>query len=64
VKDGLMYYSARLIKHNYSAINFIAQHPNEPGYHYGHNCDGYNRGYNKWYTVSEMERLAKLKAFL
>jgi hypothetical protein len=58
-----MYWPAKVIKYNRSAINFIAQHPNEPGYHYGYSR-GYDSGYDKWYTVSEMMRVAKLKAFL
>lgn len=36
--------------------NFMKQHPGEPGY--------WLSTHNKFYNKSEMERLAKLKAFL
>jgi hypothetical protein len=62
-KDKITYYSANDL-HCFNQIaspdkmieNFVDQHPNEPAYYF--------REHNKLYTLPEMERIAKLKAFL
>jgi hypothetical protein len=60
-KDHLTYYTAEEL-HEYrwnvdNVINeYISRHPGQPGYYFYE--------HNKFYTVSEMERIARLKVFL
>ena len=56
--DGLTYWSVeelhRITPQSDERLRFVEQHPNQPAYFFN----------GKYYTVSEMERIVKLKAFL
>lgn len=59
-KDGLTYWSVeelhRIEHPSADRKRFMEQYPNQPAYFFGL--------HDKYYTVSEMERIIKLKAFL
>jgi hypothetical protein len=63
-KDGLLYWSVEELSQiawnrEVSPFReFIDQHPNEGVFAF------FNRGDGRYFTASEMERVAKLKAFL
>jgi|HubBroStandDraft_5_1064220.scaffolds.fasta_scaffold46088_2 hypothetical protein len=54
----ITYYSIRYMQSplTYLSKKFAEQHPNQAGYYF--------RMHNKYYTLEEMERLCRLKAFL
>lgn len=57
-KDQLSYWTAEQLKHSmlYNIKEFLVQHPKEPAYFF--------LEHHKFYTIQEMMRFARLKAFL
>jgi hypothetical protein len=59
IKDKITYWRAEQLKHlsrTPLAVEFSSRHPNQDAFFFW--------DHDKYYTISEMERIAKLKAFL
>jgi hypothetical protein len=55
-RDGLSYWTVEEIQKYPQLEEFVLLHPNEGAYYF--------LEHHKFYTVAEMERLVRLKAFL
>jgi hypothetical protein len=63
IKDGLTYWTAEELNSGGGsryitrlAVEFVSQYPNQDAFFFW--------DHDKYYTISEMERIARLKAFL